>query len=134
MEHLAIVTKGTIGKILRGEKTIESRFSVHRIAPYGRIQAGERVYLQETGKPVTASFEVERVLFFSELNEERIAAIRDEYGDRIHADEAFWRAKGSARYATLMFIRQAVAEAPFRVAKRDRSAFKSVERMAEIRR
>ncbi len=134
MEHLAIVSKGTIGKILRGEKTIESRFSVHRIAPYGRIQAGERVYLQETGKPVTASFEVERVLFFSELDEKKIAAIRAEYGDRISADEAFWNAKKNARYATLMFIRQAVAEAPFRVAKRDRSAFKSVERMEEIRR
>jgi len=132
MEHLAIMSKGYIEKILSGEKSIESRFSVNRISPFGKIKAGEKVYLKETGKPVSASFEVEKVLFFSDLNEEKIKEIKVKYGQGICAEEDFWNNKRNARYATLIFVKDPRVEESFKVNKADRSAFKSVTNISEL--
>lgn len=131
MEHLAIMSKGYIEKILSGEKSIESRFSVNRISPFGKIKAGEKVYLKETGKPVSASFEVESVLFFDDLDKGKIKEIRAKYGNQICAEEEFWQSKQHARYATLIYIRNPKIEKPFKVNKFDRSAFKSVTDITE---
>lgn len=126
MEHLAIMKKGYLEKILAREKTIESRFSMNRIAPYHTVSAGDKVFMQEVGKQVTAMFEVERVLFFDNLTENKIAEIKHLYGKAICADEAFWNLKKHSKYATLIYIKNPVAVAPFKVHKSDRSAFKSV--------
>lgn len=96
MEHLAIMKKGYIEKILSGEKSIESRFSMNRITPFHRITTGDKVYLQETGKSVTASFTAGEVLYFSDLDEERISEIKAKYGHQICAEEAFWENKMKA--------------------------------------
>ena len=125
MEHLAIMTHGYIEKILSGMKTIESRFSANRIAPYGKISKGDIVYLQETGKKVTASFNVCDVLYFSNLSPETISDIKQQYGKEICADDEFWEKKQNSRYATLIFISDPQLIEPFEVYKKDRSAFKS---------
>ena len=69
MEHLAIMKKGYIEKILSGEKKIESRFSINKITPFHTVSAGDKVYMQEVGKEVSAMFEVDKVLFFDNLSE-----------------------------------------------------------------
>ena len=50
MEHLAIMKKGYIEKILSGEKKIESRFSKSRIAPYHNIFPDDTVYMQRLAR------------------------------------------------------------------------------------
>lgn len=126
MEHLAIMTKGYIEKILSNEKTVESRFSQNKIAPYGKISAEETVYMKESGKDVSAAFDVADVIFFDSLTEEKIYKIRDMYGKEICADEEFWEAKKNAKYATLIFIKNPRLITPFKIYKNDRSAFKTV--------
>ncbi len=126
MEHLAIMKKGYIEKILSGEKKIESRFSKSRIAPYHNIFPDDTVYMQEVGKDVTAVFEVKNVLFFELRSEEDVDRLRTLYGKDICADDDFWNMKKSARYATLIFIKDPRAIASFKVYKTDRSAFKTV--------
>lgn len=132
MEHLAIMKKGYIEKILSGEKSIESRFSLNRIAPFHRITTGDKVYLQETGRPISASFTAGKVLYFSDLDEERISEIKAEYGQQICAEEEFWESKKNAKYATLIFVENPILEKPFKVHKSDRSAFKSVPSIKEL--
>lgn len=127
MEHLAIMTRGYIEKILSLEKTIESRFSKNKIAPYGKICVGEQVFMKEVGKEVSAVFEVENVIFFDCLTEEKICEIRNQYGKEICADEEFWDSKKDAKYATLIFIKDPRSVIPFKIYKNDRSAFKTVE-------
>lgn len=131
MEHLAIMKKGYIEKILSGEKKIESRFSKNKIAPYHNIFPGDTVYMQEVGKDVTAAFEVKDVLFFELRSEEDVDRVRAQYGEDICADDEFWEMKKSARYATLIFIKAPKAIVPFKVHKNDRSAFKTVNHIRE---
>ncbi len=56
--HLAIFVEPYLGLLLEGKKTIESRWSRHGIAPYGRIAKGDLVYVKKSGGPVVASFVV----------------------------------------------------------------------------
>lgn len=126
MDHLAIMSKGYIEKILSGEKTIESRFSKNRISPFHRVNVGEKVYLQEVGKSVTAMFEIGDVIYFEDLNEKSIEEIRHKYQAQIAADDSFWKDKKTSKYGTLIFISNPIKVAPFKVYKNDRSAFKSV--------
>lgn len=127
MEHLAIVSKGTIENICSGIKTIESRFSIHRIAPFYKASAGEPVYLKESGRDITAVFEIEKVLYFEHLTPEKIEEIRENYGGSIHAEPSFWEEKKTSNYATLLFIRHPREISPIKIYKRDKSAFKSVQ-------
>lgn len=53
--HLAILTPGPLKAILAGTKTIESRWRRTRAAPWGRVHAGDAVYLSETGSDVVAA-------------------------------------------------------------------------------
>ena len=83
VDHLAILKKHWLEKILAGEKTIESRWYKQKRTPYQKISKGDHVYLKETGKPVTAQATVQEALFFDTLTEEKIREILTKYGKKI---------------------------------------------------
>lgn len=51
--HLAIFQEPYLGLILAGKKTIESRFSVNRIAPYEAAERDDLVLLKRSSGPIT---------------------------------------------------------------------------------
>ena len=64
-----------ITKILSGEKKIESRWSKNKIAPWGRVKYGDRIYFKNSGEPVTVVASVSRVLQFENLNPAKVRNI-----------------------------------------------------------
>ena len=90
MDHVAILRKSKISKgddllgdILKGIKTIESRWYVNKIDPWNKINKGDEVYFKESGCPITAKARVFKVLQFENLNRENIINILNEYGKAI---------------------------------------------------
>ena len=69
MDHVAIMNPGLklIDRILSGEKKIESRWSKNKIAPWGKVKTGDRIYFKDAGKPVTAVTEVEKVMELTDM-------------------------------------------------------------------
>ena len=67
MDHIAILNKKwkMIDKILAKEKTIESRWYVNKISPWGKVNKGDVVYLKDSGCPVTAKAIVSKVIYFA---------------------------------------------------------------------
>jgi ASC-1-like (ASCH) protein len=63
MHHLAIMNPRwqLISKILSGQKTIESRWYRNRIAPWGKINAGDTIFFKDAGKLVTVKATVTEV-------------------------------------------------------------------------
>lgn len=104
MKHLAIFSSDLAQKILTGEKSIESRFSKAKIAPFEVISSGDLVYIKPTGKDITGQFRVKKVIFFDGLTKEDFKQIRDLYGKEISADDSFWKEKADCKYGTLIFI------------------------------
>ena len=64
MKHIAILRQPFFDLVLSGQKTIESRFSMKKVAPFDKIKVGDDILLKQTGKPVTAKAVAKDVKFF----------------------------------------------------------------------
>lgn len=117
--HLAVFNEPLLGLVLDGRKTVESRFSRVRCAPYGDVHSGDLVLVKSAGGPVCGMVLVEKVSYF-DLSSRPIEAIRKEYGDQICADDAFWMRKRSSQFATLIGLGSPIRIEPLACSKRDR--------------
>lgn len=118
--HLAILQPPYLDLIVRGKKTIESRFNIKRAAPFGKISTGDLVLLKETGKPVTYYFFAASVALF-DLTRDPVEFLQQEYSDDIAPQdpEAFWHARESSKYATLVEVGERGSVDPLTVTKHD---------------
>lgn len=49
-KHIAILRQPFFNMVLNGEKTIESRWSLNKVAPFNKISSGDEILLKETAK------------------------------------------------------------------------------------
>jgi hypothetical protein len=117
--HLAIFAEPFLSMVLSGEKTIDSRFSRNRCAPYGEVGDGDVILLKEVSGPICGIALARRAWSYDLMNES-IESIRDRFGDGIRADEAFWASRSDAHYATLIELDSAASITPVNCDKRDR--------------
>ena len=104
MQHIAISRQPFFDMVLSGEKTIESRWSMNKVAPYGRVSVGDEILLKETGKDVTATAIVKAVKYY-ELTPEIVEEIRLHYGNQIGTDKfKDWKSTLHKRYCTLIWL------------------------------
>jgi hypothetical protein len=118
--HLAIFHEPFLSLLLAGRKTVESRFSVNRVAPFGAVSREDLILLKRSTGPIVGIALAGDPGFY-ELDPASWATIRRRFATAICApDNAFWAARARARYATLIPIKAALALAPFPIVKRDR--------------
>ena len=117
--HLAIFAEPFLSLVLDGQKTLESRFSRNRCAPFDAVRDGDIILMKEPGGPVCGIAMAHRTLFF-DLHHDSIIRIREEYGATICADDTFWEQRRDASYATLIELAEPVSIAEFPCNKRDR--------------
>jgi hypothetical protein len=102
--HLAVLTEPFCSLLLDGAKTIESRFSRVRCAPYGTLAMGDIVVVKKTGGPVTGAFQAGTVRSYH-LTPACVAQLRDQYSEQICAgDNQFWADRADCAYATLVDV------------------------------
>jgi ASC-1-like (ASCH) protein len=82
VDHVAIMKKswGLTGKILTGEKTVESRWYKTKRTPWDKIKTGDNIYFKDSGEPVTVRAKVVKVLQFANLTPEKTEEIMTQYG------------------------------------------------------
>ncbi len=124
MQHIAILSKKRklLDKIISGEKTIESRWYKSKTAPWNRIKSGEVVYFKDSGDPVKVKAEVDKVLFFEDLDLEKVKEIVNDYGDKIalskNKDDQFWKYLNNRKYCILIFLKNVHEIEPFNINKK----------------
>lgn len=118
--HIAIMSEPYLSYVFTGKKTVESRFSLHRIAPYNHIKPGD-IVLMKAGA-LTGCFTAAWVEFYN-LAEHPLEDIANRYGQAICADADFWIQKSSKRYATLIGIKDVRRLPPLHITKADRRAW-----------
>lgn len=126
--HFAIMHEPFLGALLAGEKTIESRFSRHRIDPWMRAAEGDLVMVARSGGVVVGHFVVGSVKYF-DIGACGLGTIRHQFGDEIQSqlDPQFWEARAAARYATLLGVECPTRCGDFRLSKRDQRAWISFD-------
>lgn len=118
--HLAVLRQPYLDYVLEGTKTIESRFSAMRCAPYERVMKGDVLLLKASGGPVVGLCLVGHVWFY-QLDPASWRDIRSTFTDELCAqDPEFWRAREHTSFATLMEVEQAACITPVFWKKRDR--------------
>jgi len=118
--HLAVLIEPYLKYILEGKKTVESRFSKNRIAPYGNIQKHDVILLKRSGGPIVGVCQVSNVWYY-QLEPKSWQEIRDEFTQMLCAqDPEFWSQRESAEFATLMSLRNVFKIQPTKFSKKDR--------------
>jgi len=118
--HLAIMSEPYLSLLVEGRKTIESRFSRRRVAPFGEVRGGDVLLLKSQGGPVVGIAEAAHAESFR-LDPSTWEMIRGRYAKAICAQgESFWEERAGARYGTLIRIAGAKQIAPLTVDKTDR--------------
>lgn len=121
MEHVAIMKKSwkLTEKILSGQKRIESRWYMAKYAPWDRIKSGETVYFKESGEPVTAKAEVEKVMQFSNLTPKKVREILHSHSNSLGIDNIpqFINLFKDKKYCMLVFLKNPKAIEPFEINK-----------------
>src|SRR6266851_3253177 len=118
--HLAVMTGQYLDRLLDGTKTIESRFTRHRVAPFQRVASGDVIFFKQAAGPITA-VGLAGTVHHLDLGMVPLQQLADQYGAAIApADASFWADRAAARYATLVTMLDVIRTAPVPVQKRDR--------------
>ncbi len=120
--HLAVMVEPYLSRVLDGSKTIESRFSRKKIAPWGRVSSRDVVVLKKSGGSFVAFFEATDATYV-ELSPDSIAQIRQAYGQSLCVDDAFWQAKAECSFATLISMGHLFVFPPFSIAFQNRRSW-----------
>jgi hypothetical protein len=101
--HVAVVRPVYLAKILDGSKTVESRLSVNRVAPFGLVREGETILFKACGGGFGACALAERVHEFEGLDARGVRRLRRLWNHRVGGDDAYWDHKcATARFATFI--------------------------------
>ena len=123
MDHVAIMRKSwnLIPKILDGRKKIESRWGVNKVAPWGKVKVGDRVYFKNSGEPIVAVAQVSKVRELENLSPQKIKEILEEYGSdgdiSISNFEEMSNWAKNKRYCTLIYLVNPRKIKPFNIDK-----------------
>lgn len=119
--HLAILAEPFLSLLLEGTKTIESRFTKNRVAPYGAVSRGDLLLLKGVGGPVVGFGRVGQTWSIELQRKSDLKRIRRDYSTQICATgEEFWRSRAEARFVTLMEVTAVTRCDPIECQKRDR--------------
>ena len=119
--HLAILQEPYLSLILDGTKTIESRFSQKRIAPFKKAKPGDIILLKRSSGSVEGICKVNRSWFF-EMNPGVVKRLREEFYEQLCIDDqAYWKNKiEPSSYGSLLEVSNVVRVDHFKVTKKDR--------------
>ena len=113
--HAAILVEPYCSRILSGEKTMESRFSVKRVSPWHRIVPGDAVFLKRSGGEFVGIFEAGEVRFRQLRSASDWLEIQGAFGEQLCVEDDFWERKRDSRYATLIAISRLLILEPFSI-------------------
>lgn len=120
-KHIAIFVGTAIEDILSGKKTIESRFSIARILPYGEVSKDDILLLKKSGGDITGQVTVDNVLCYDNLSRNSVNVLKKEYSDQILASDGYWESKRNCKFGTLIFLKNPKRFAfPVKFKKKDR--------------
>jgi ASC-1-like (ASCH) protein len=120
MDHIAILDKKRklLQKIISGDKTIESRWYQTKRTPWHNIKKEDIVYFKDAGEKITVKAKVKDVLFFDDLNKEKVEKIIQKYGKDIGFNTLEYTEYFiGKRYCILMFLEDVQEIKPFDIDK-----------------
>jgi hypothetical protein len=105
-KHLAIFTLEATKDILSGKKRVDGRFSKIKIAPYGKVSAGDIVLMKVSGEEIVGQFKVDRAIYFDHPQKKEAETLINIYVKELAMPESFWLQHEQINFITLIFIKE----------------------------
>lgn len=103
--HVAVVNPQFVEPILRGRKIIECRLTRTAMAPFGCITPGQRIYFKQSAGPFFATAVCDRVWMTDRLTPPEVDKLRRQFDRHILGGEFWDSRRDTARYGTLIWLR-----------------------------
>ncbi|MHC4460164.1 MAG: ASCH domain-containing protein [Planctomycetota bacterium] len=117
--HLVILKKPYLDAILEGRKQIESRFTKTKRPAFGRVLAGDKLFLKVSSGPVCATATAAAVKNFENLTPEKILELKHQYNRDIGGADEHWQSKMDSRFCFLVWLKDVKPLEPVRIHKKD---------------
>jgi ASC-1-like (ASCH) protein len=117
--HLVILKQPYLNAILEGRKKIELRLTKTRHHGFGRVFAGDKLFIKESSGPVCATATVEAVKNYEHLTPQKIKEIKKQYNHLIGGDDGYWQSKMDSKFGFLVWLKDVKTIEPVRIAKKD---------------
>lgn len=117
--HLIILKQPYLDAILEGRKKVELRLTKTKHHGFGRIFAGDRLFIKESSGPVRVTAIVETVKNYQNLTPERILKIKKRYNSQIMASDEYWNSKMDCKFGFLVWLKDVKTIEPVRIPKKD---------------
>jgi hypothetical protein len=117
--HLVILKKPYLDMILQGRKRIELRLYKTKHPAFGRIFAGDKLFLKVSSGPVCATATVEKVKTFENLTPAKILDLKQRYNHDIGGGDGYWQSKMDCKYCLLVWLKDVKTIEPVRIHKKD---------------
>jgi hypothetical protein len=105
--HLAVFVEPYLSFVLEGKKTIDSRFSVHRHAPFEQVRKGDLLVLKQSSGPICGVCRVSHAWYYR-LDPTTWCEI-ERYASALCMDDSvFWAKKREASFATLIHLEDVI--------------------------
>lgn len=126
--HLAIFTEPFLSLLLKGEKSIESRFSINKVPPFEKVSEGDIVFVKKSGGEVIGYFIAGKASYYSAPNEAKLEHIKKNFSKAIgtHCVNGFWESRHHAKHISLIEVKFITKLKPLKIDKRDRTAWSIV--------
>lgn len=103
--HVGVFIEPYLQLLLDGKKTLESRFSINRTAPYEKVVDGDLLLLKRSGGPIVGICQITHAWSY-ELDPAAWDTLKTQHARALCIQSpAFWEQKRRANYATLMQVR-----------------------------
>jgi hypothetical protein len=132
--HLAVFIEPYLSFVLDGKKTIDSRFSVHRHAPFEQVRKGDLLVLKQSSGPICGVCRVSHAWYYR-LDPTTWSDIERYASALCMDDSAFWTKKREASFATLIRLEDVIRIPEIAVNKVDPRGWvvlKDVKRQASL--
>ena len=119
--HLGVFIEPYLDLILKGKKTIESRFSINRCPPFQKALKDDIILLKRSGGPIVGVCQIAHVWSYT-LDLQLWNEIKLVHSVALCIqDEKFWEQKQKSKFATLMKITNVtLLDVPIIITKKDK--------------
>lgn len=117
--HLVILKRPYLDAIVDGRKQIELRLTKTRRPAFGRVFAGDRLFLKVSSGPVCAIATAAAVKNFENLTPKRISELKQRYNRHILGSDEHWRDKSDSKFGFLVWLKDVRPIEPVRISKKD---------------
>ena len=125
--HLVIMNQPYLDLIISGTKTIESRFTKVRCAPYREVKIGDILIFKESSGDILALSTVKKVEYFGNLTTEETLELMERFRIPLAITDEFIEQKKDSKYASLIHVDKTISIQPIKIKKSDRRAWVKFE-------